>query len=134
MEQNVENGFETPLNIWNINTEEDDFAPCFISATNEFYHNTIVKGYSKYYVSNLQMKVEPSNINTYYNVEFQKTKLLNSPINQPLKNRAYFSMVNRENSSQMLQNDVRYALINASTYHPTGNHINIQRTVFERNT
>jgi hypothetical protein len=112
---NIENGVEAPINIWNINSVEDDFAPYFMQYKNCLIFNSIVNGYSKYFTTIVEYKSDS-------NITFISPVIFNSALNQNNKNVAYFCLL-----------DAHQALVNAYSQLKKGNFINIQRTMFERN-
>ena len=112
IEKIISNGFQTPQNIIEINTTEDDFAPYFFPNKNEMLFNSTTKGYSSFYVS----KIDDSQ-------NFLQPKLLNSPLNEGKQNRAYFAMI-----------DEKQALVCAFNHTTIGSFLNIYKSIFARNT
>ena len=112
---NIINGFYTPINIWNINSREDDFAPYFME--NYLIFSSIIDGYSKYFTAVIETKTK-----TDTNIIFKTPIILNSPLNQKRKNNAYFCLI-----------DNKQAIVNAHTNFNNGNFVNIKKTKFERN-
>ena len=111
---NIKNGFDTPINIWNINSKEDDFAPYFME--DYLIFNSIVNGYSKYFTALIDSKTDT-------NIIFKLPAILKSPLNQNKKNNAYFCLI-----------DNKEALVNGHTMFKNGNFVNIKKSNFERNT
>ena len=118
---NIKNGFYMPVNMWNINSKEDDFAPYFMEQNSLLIFNSIVDGYSKYWTSVIQN----NNITDYAdtNITIKIPIILNSALNQKRKNNAYFCLL-----------DNKQALVNSHTMFPNGNFVNIKKSNFERNT
>ena len=112
---NLENGFHIPLNIWNINTKDDDFAPYFIEESSMLMFNSNVNKYSKYFYSIVEYQMDSI-------IDFQKPVILNSNLNQKRKNNAYFCLI-----------DNKTAFVNAHSMFRNGNFVNIKKTNFERN-
>ena len=112
IEKIISNGFQTPQNIVEINTTDDDFAPYFFQNKNEMLFNSNTKGYSRFYVS----KINDSQ-------NFLQPKLLNSTLNEGKQNRTYFSMI-----------DEKQAFVCAFNHTEIGSFLNIQKSIFARNT
>ena len=112
---NLENGFHIPINIWNINSKDDDFAPYFLAESSMLIFNSVVNKYSKYFYSTLSYQTDSI-------IYFQKPIILNSNLNKNRKNNAYFCLI-----------DNKSAFVNSNSMFKNGNFINIKKTNFERN-
>ena len=65
-------GFNTPVNLYYINTQEDDFAPSYNAFENKLYFNSIINGYSKFFIASLNTNSDDS-LNIFANVNLLKT-------------------------------------------------------------
>ncbi|MDR0926583.1 MAG: hypothetical protein LBO69_02315 [Ignavibacteria bacterium] len=112
IEQQITNGFQTPINLTVLNTKGDEFAPYYNRLTKEIIFNSTVNGYSEYYVAR---------IDTFGYITH--SLLLRSPLNEKGQNRAYFTLI-----------DEKHALVGAFRHTDCGSIMNIHKVSYQRNT
>ena len=110
-------GFNTPVNLYYINTQEDDFAPSYNAFENKLYFNSIINGYSKFFIASLNTNSDDS-LNIFENVNLLKT-----PINETKSNNSYITFIDDKNS-----------VLSAYHYTEYGNFLSLHKSNFERNT
>lgn len=111
----MNSGFSTPINLYNLNSKEDDFAPIYNTFENILYFNSTTNDFSKFYITKL------SNIKNDTNI-FSNKKLLNSPINEKRENRSYITFIDDKN-----------AILSAFYETPNGLCLSLYKSTIEKN-
>ena len=83
--QTVINKWSNPVNITNLNSPDDEFAPSWNRFENALYYNSIKGNYSKFYKTKL--------IDSF---KFSNAEFLESGLNQPRNNQSYITFTSED--------------------------------------